>query len=171
MKKRLEIFITVVVSALFIYLLIYSFGILGVRASKLEQEARRSQHIDKSWSVEKAVSDNMGSLIFYDESSDESVFSIYLNRDGFSFGYFFYAGGSVGAITDGVTEFIYADYGSALLSMNHDKVEKIVFGNTSISPILVDPSKPFTVILPDNCESFELYDVNGKSIPIKVYAN
>jgi hypothetical protein len=171
MKKRLKLMIAVVVSALFIYLLIYSSGILGVTASKLEQDARSSQHIDKSWSVEKAVSDNIGAMIFYGEQSDESVFSIYLNRNGFSFGYFFYAGGSAGAIADGVAEFTYLDYGSSLLSMNRDKVEKIVFGNKDIAPILVDPTKPFAVILPDNCESFDLYDINGKSIPITVYAN
>lgn len=171
MKKRLKLIIAVAVSALFIYLLLFCSGILGVSASKLEQDARSSQHIDKSWSVEKAVSDNIGTMIFYDEVSGESVFSIYLNRNGFSFGYFFYAGGSVGAIVDGVAEFTYADYGSVLLSMNSNKVEKIVFGNKDISPILVDPTKPITVILPDNCESFDLYDVNGKSIPITVYVN
>ena len=112
MKKRLKLMITVVVSALFIYLLLYSSGILGVSAIKIEQDARSSQHIDKSWSVEKAVSDNMGVMIFYDEQSDESVFSIYLNRKGFSFGYFFNAGGSVGAIADGVAEFTYPYYSS-----------------------------------------------------------
>lgn len=170
MKKRLKLIIVVVVSAFFVYLL-YSSGILGIPASKLEQDARSSQHIDESWSVKKEVSNKIGAMIFYDEQSDESVFSIYLNRNGFSFGYFFYAGGSVGAIADGIAEFTYSDYGSALLSMNHDKVEKIVFGNQNLSPISVDPMDPFAIILPDNCESFSLYDVNGKSIPITVYVN
>ncbi len=170
MMKRLRIIITVVVSILFITLLLYNLGIIGVTASRLEQDARKNQHIVKSWSVEKAVSDNIGAMIFYGDHSDESVYSIYLNRKGFSLGYFFYTGGSEGAIADGVAEFTFLDYGSLLLSMNRDKVKTIVFGNKDISPILVDPTKPFTVILPDNCESFELYDVNGKSIPVTVYA-
>ena len=163
--------IVAVVSTIFIFLLLYSTDIIGVTASKLESDARSSQHIDKSWSAEKAVSDNISAMLFYGEQPDESIFSIYLNRKGFSFGYFFYAGGSVKAITYGVAEYTYEYYGSALLSMNRKKVEKIVFGNKDISPILVDPAKPFAVILPDNCKSFELYDVKGKIIPVTVYVN
>lgn len=171
MKKRLRLMIIVIASVLLYACFSEVPAFLRVPVSKLEQNARSSQHIDKSWSVEKAVSDNMCAMIFYGEQSDKSVFSIYLNRNGFSFGYFFSSGGSVGAIADGVAEFTYPDYGSSLLSMNLDKAEKIVFGNKDISPILLDPTKPFAVILPDNCESFDLYDINGKSIPITVYAN
>ncbi len=171
MKKILIRIIAIVMSTLLIYLLLFTFDIFGVSDSKLEQDARSSQYIDKSWAVAKSVNDKIGAMIFYDEQMQDSVFSIYLNRNGFSFGYFFYAGGSVGAISDGVAEFTYTNNGSALLSMNTNKVEKIVFGNKEISPILVEPMKPFAVVLPDNCDSFTIYDINGKIIPVTVYVN
>lgn len=159
--------IFIIVGIFVILLILNANDVFGLPAGRLEQDARMSQKIDPAWEVSKAIDDKIGALLFYNEQMDNHVFSIYLNRPGFSYGYFFYSGGGIGEIMDGVAEFTYAENkGSALLSMNKLKISKIEFGNEKIDPIEVDPSKPFAVIIPENCYSFTMYDRNGKEIPV-----
>ena len=117
-----------VIFAVFLLLLgisaCFRFSIVGVNRDGLEGDARKSQKIDDSWQVSKSVTDDLGALLFYDKHLNYFTYSIYLNRKGFSFGYFFRSGGSTSGISNGIRAF---NYGSsmALISMNKVNVARI----------------------------------------------
>lgn len=142
-------------------------GVFGTSAKNIEQDARKSQKIDSSWEVSMSVSESLGALIFYNETLNDYTYSIYLNRKGFSFGYDFSSGGSNSGIIDGIREFRYDTYGSALISMNKDKVAKIeLYNGIKVTNIDVNPAKPFAIVIPVNCGSITLFDINGNVTPI-----
>jgi len=144
-------------------------GVFGTSANNIEQEARKSQKIDSSWEVSQSVSDGLCALIFYNETLDDYTYSIYLNRKVFSMGYFFRSGGSNTGIIDGIREFTYDTNGSALISMNKDNVAKIELNNgVNVTNIDVNPAKPFAIVIPTNCGSVTLFDINGNVTPITV---
>lgn len=169
-KKRIIIFIAICIAALFVIAL--SAGVFGVSAGNIEQDARKSQRINSSWAVSKATNDRLGAMIFYNETLDDYVYSIYVNREGFSFGYFFRHSGS-GGIMDGIHEFTYDTNGSALISMNKSKVAGITLDDgIHVTRIDIDPTKPFAAVIPVNCGYVTLYDVNGNVVPITaIYLN
>ena len=137
----------------------------------MEKDARKSQNISSTWGVSKSINDKLGAMIFYSGALDDHTFSIYINRSGFSsgnliFGYSCALCGSESVIADGIREFIYVAYGSAIISMNRAGVARIDFDDSETSSIAIDPAKPFAVVLPANCGSFTLYDVSGNAVPI-----
>jgi hypothetical protein len=172
MNRKVKSIIYIISGIVVIFLILNASGIFGVPVDRLEQDARKSQKIDASWDVSKADNDEIGALLFYSKQADKFVFSIYLNRPGLSYGYFFRSGGAVGDIMDGVAEFSYGSNGAALISMNKPQISKIEFGNEKLSTMEVDPLKPFAVTLPKNCDSFAMYDINGEVIPVtNVFVN
>ena len=172
MRRKEKSITFIIIGIVVIFLILNASGVFGVPVDRLEQDARKSQKIDASWDVSKADNDEIGALLFYNKQTDKFVFSIYLNRPGLSYGYFFRSGGAVGDIMDGVAEFSYGSNGAALISMNKPQVSKIEFGNEKISTMEVDPLKPFAVTLPKNCDSFAMYDINGEGIPVSnVFVN
>lgn len=172
MSRKVKSIIYIISGIVVVFLILNASGVFGVPVNRLEQDARRSQKIDASWDVSKADNDEIGALLFYNTQADNFIFSIYLNRPGLSYGYFFRSGGAVGDIMDGVVEFSYDNNGTALISMNKPQISKIEFGNEKISTIEVDPLKPFVVTIPKNCGSFAMYDINGEVIPVtNVFVN
>ena len=68
---------------------------------------------------------------------------------------------------DGVHEFDYDIYGSALISMNKENISRIELDNgVEVTTISVDPEKPFAVVIPMNCGSVTLFDINDTIVPI-----
>lgn len=61
---------------------------IGVSATKIEADIRSSQKITADWNVEGSVSDSMAAFISYPQDKTDHTFSVYVNRPGFSFGYF-----------------------------------------------------------------------------------
>ena len=172
MRRKEKSIAFIIIGIVVIFLILNASGVFGVPVDRLEQDARKSQKIDASWDVSKADNDEIGALLFYSKQADKFVFSIYLNRPGLSYGYFFRSGGAVGDIMDGVAEFSYDSNGTALISMNKPQISKIEFGNEKISTIEVDPLKPFAVTIPKNCDSFAMYNINGEMIPVtNVFVN
>jgi hypothetical protein len=168
-RRSRSIIIGSIAFILIILALITSAGVFGVSADSIEQDARKSQKINSSWQISKSVNDRLGAIIFYSDTLDDYTYSIYLKRSGLSFGYFFRSGGSNSSIMAGIHEFTYNSNGSALISMNKAKVAKIELDNgVNITKIDVDPTKPFAVVIPANCGSVLLYDVNGNVVPISV---
>lgn len=172
MKKAYKYIIGIALVLVFALLALYSNGSIGVSQSKIESDARKSQKIDDNWQVSKFISYSIGALLFYNTESDDLTYSIYLNRKGFSFGYFFRNGGSRSDIKEGICEFSYCGYGRALLSMNKAKVKRIEIDNgQEIKTIDIDSEKPFTLVLPENCGSVKIYDKNNNTIPITSLVN
>lgn len=172
MKKPYKYIIGIALVLVFALLALYSNGSIGVSESKIESDARKSQKIDDNWQVSKSISYPMGALLFYDTESYGLTYSIYLNRKGLSFGYFFRSGGSRSDIKEGICEFRYDGYGRALLSMNKAKVERIEIDNgQEIKTIGIDSEKPFTLVLPENCGVVTIYDINNNTIPMTSLVN
>ncbi len=173
-KKKIIFFVVICIAALFVIVL--SSGVLGVPARNIEQDARRNQKIDRAWAVSIATNDRLGAMLFYNEMLDDYVYSIYVNREGFSFGYFFRSGGSASStigsgdsIMDGVHGFAYGTNGSAIISMNKSRVAEISLDNgIHVTRIDIDPTKPFAAVIPVNVDSVALYDVNGDVVPFTV---
>lgn len=167
MKKTYKYVIGIALVLVFTLLTLYSNGSIGVSKSKIESDARKTQKINDNWQVTKSISHLMGALLFYDTESNDLTYSIYLNRIGFSFRYFFRSGGSRGEIKEGICEFRYDGYGCALLSKNKDKAKRIEIDNgQEIKTVDIDSDKPFTLVLPENCGIVTVYDINNNNIPI-----
>lgn len=168
MKKKLAILFTSLACMALVALLLRHSGMFGAPAARLEQNARENQYIDPTWSVSKTIDKNLAALLFYDDTKTDFVFSIYQNRPGLSFGYFFVCSGRESIIAEEIGTYVYGD-SVALLSMNTKKVAKIeaAAGEEPIS-LAVDPDEPFAVVLPASCGEITLYDANGKAMPFSV---
>ena len=166
--EKISIFLGALVIVLLAFLIIWQVGIFGVSQSRIEQDARESQKISSDWEVAQDANEDICALLFYNEDKDEYTYSVYLTRNGISFGYFFREGGSgYPYIEDGVQGIIYEDKGIALLSLNEDKVSKIVIDNNGTEEtIMVDPLKPFAVVLPVNCGEITMYDSMGNIVSL-----
>lgn len=157
----------VLLIVILLFLIVLNAGIFGVSQDRAEQDARENQGIDSSWKLSQDASENMCALLFYDESTDDCVYSIYLKKDGFSFGYFFRDGGINPYIQDSVHGIVYEDKGIALLSLNEDQVSRIVIDNTVEEKIIdVNPQEPFVVVLPVNCGEITMYDSQGNIVTL-----
>lgn len=143
-------------------------GMIGVPKSKIEADARKSQQIDESWLDVKDINNKMAVLLFYDEEINDHVFSMYLNKDDFSLGYIFRAGGSLFGNKTEIQGISYQGAGMALLSLNGKGITEIKIDEGSeTQTIEIDPVKPFVVIIPPSDNgAVALYNANGESIPI-----
>jgi hypothetical protein len=167
MKIKKEYVVVVLLIIFLSYLVLKSSSVFGISSDNLEKDARESQKIDSAWDVSKSVNKNIGAMIFYKESRDDYIFSIYLNHSGFSYGYFFDSGGSIGEISDGIKKLSYGEKGSVLISMNKKEVARIELDNgIKVTIISIDSTKPFAEVIPSNCGRLTLFDVDGNEVPI-----
>ena len=93
-------------------------------------------------------------------------FSVYVNRPGLSFGYFFRGGGTLSGIQRGIVEFTVEGYNErAFISMNQQQVQQLEIddGNT-IQVVDIDRNKPFAIVLPINAGNITFYDVNRNTV-------
>lgn len=164
--EKISMLIGVLVIILLGILIIMNLGIIGVSKSRLDQEARKSQNISGDWKMVQDINEDMCVMLFYDESKNDCRYSVYLTHDGISYGYFYADGGVDGFMINGSRSVIYEDKGIVLLSMNKDKVCKIEVGSGATTPISVDPSNPFALILPMNCGEITLYDAQGNVVTL-----
>ncbi len=133
---------------------------VGVSAGKLEADARESQRIDENWLVSKSVSDGIAVMVFYPESLDDHVFSVYSENDGLSYGYFFKSGGSF-YTDEGVARFDFNNT-SAYYSMNKIGISRIeVVYPDKTETIEIDSEKPFAFSLPDGAKAANFSDASG----------
>ncbi len=140
-------------------LIVWQADVLGVSAAKLEQDARENQDIENEWEVAQDINDDMCAMLFYDEEKDECAYSIYLSKEGISYGYFFRQGGFDPYMAESVKGVVFEERGIALLSMNEDKVCRIVTDNNGAEKVIqVDPAEPFVILLPIDCGDIVMYD-------------
>lgn len=142
---------------------------IGIQSSRLESDIRSGQKIDPNWTVSGTVSDTIAAFISYPDNKSDHTFSVYVNRPGLSFGYFFRGGGDLTVSDNKIEEYMVEGYNErAFISMNKQQVEclKINDGN-SIKVIDIDSSKPFTVVLPVNAGEIAFYDVNGNTVQFR----
>lgn len=150
------------------FLIVWQADILGVPEGRLEQAARKRQNIDSSWEVAQVTNEDMCAMLFYDEERDACIYSIYLSRDGMSYGYFFGQGGVDSYMVEGVKGLKFEGKGIALLSLNRDKVCKVVVENGSAGEMVtfVDSRSPFAIVLPADCGEITIYDEEGNIVTL-----
>lgn len=136
---------------------------IGVTATHLEADIRSSQKIMDDWTVDGSVADTMAAFISYPQDKTEHTFSVYVNRPGLSFGYFFRGGGDIVHVEEYIAEFTVEGYNeSAFISMNTQKVERLeIDDGNDVRVIDIDSNKPFAIVLPVNAGDISFYDVNG----------
>ena len=138
-------------------------GDIGVSASKLEADVRRGQHIDSSWVTEGEVSEEMAAYISYPPDRTDHTYSIYVNRPGWSFGYFFRCGGDLVETEKYITEYRLDGYNERVfISMNQQKAAYYTYdGADSMQTAELDSTKPFAFVLPVGAGNVVFYDEAG----------
>ncbi|WP_312812293.1 hypothetical protein [Sedimentibacter sp.] len=161
--KYLSVFIVVTIVAV---CFLYFNGNIGINKSNIEKDARNSHKIKDNWQVAKDTTETISAMIFYSDDLADHTFSIYVNRPGFSFGYFFRAGGSTIETEKYVAEIQIEGYNErAFVSMNNPQVSKIeIDDGNDVKTIKVDSENPFVVILPNNAGTVTIYDIGGNII-------
>ncbi len=145
---------------------LYANDDIGVTSNNLEANIRSSQKIMDDWTIDGSVSDTMAAFISYPQDNSNHTFSVYVNRPGLSFGYFFRGGGDITQVEDYIAEFTIEGYNErAFISMNTQKVEKCeIYDGNSVQVMNIDSSKPFAIVLPINAGNICFYDVNGNVV-------
>ena len=144
---------------------------IGTSAANLESDIRNLQKIPEDWIVEGDVSDTMAAYISYPQDRSDHTFSVYVNRPGLSFGYFFRGGGSLSGVERGIAEFtVDGSNERAFISMNQPKAARLEIddGNT-VQIIDLNSDQPFAIVLPANAGVIHFYDGDGN--PVKYQKN
>lgn len=171
MKKHIgKIVLTLVLLCLVAVGILYGNNCFGIRGVKIESDIRASQKIQEDWTVDGTVSDSVAAFISYSQNKSDHTYSVYVNRPGFSFGYFFRGGGDIVAVEDFISEFTVEGYNErAFISLNSQKVDRLeVDDGNEVQVINIDSDKPFAIVLPMNAGSITFYDIDGNVVE---YAN
>ena len=167
MKKILikMLFGIVLACALFLGFL-YANNDIGKAANSLEADIRLSQQISDDWTVDGSISDTMAAFISYPKDKTDHTFSVYVNRPGLSFGYFFRGGGDIVEVDDYIAEFVVEGYNErAFISINTQNIDRLeIDDGDRVRVIDIDNNKPFAIVLPLNAGNICFYDVNGNAV-------
>lgn len=157
--------IVLLVSALFVVFL-FANNDIGVTSNNLEADIRSSQKIIDDWTVDGNIADTMAAFISYPQDKTDHTFSVYVNRPGLSFGYFFRGGGDIVQVEEFIAEFTVEGFDErAFISMNTQNVERLeIDDGNDIRAIEIDSNKPFVIVLPLNAGTINFYDVNGNIV-------
>lgn len=137
----------------------------GVSEKNIEKDMRKAMQVEEDWQTVEAGDENLYAVLAYSPEKENYTYAVYLNRKGFSFGYFFREGGEAPYIEQGVQKIIYEDYGEALLSMNQQNISRIVIDNGQEQQVIsVDSGKPFVTVLPLNSGEVTFWNENGEQI-------
>ena len=167
MKKKFpKILLGIVLGWALFFVFLYANNDIGKTANSLEADIRQSQKILDDWNVEGSVSDTMAAFISYPQDKTDHTFSVYINRPGLSFGYFFRGGGDIVHVEDYIAEFVVEGYHErAFISMNAQNVVRLeIDDGNNIRVIDIDSGKPFAIVLPLNAGNVCFYDTNGNVV-------
>lgn len=139
---------------------------LGVSKDNIESSAREFQGVSEDWKVTQETTNTISAMLFYSDDRANFSYSIYLNKPGFSFGYFFRTGGTISEIENGIVAISFEGYSDIVyLSMNKAEVNSILVDDGSeIKTIETDITVPFVVILPNNAGNVTFLDVDGNTV-------
>lgn len=166
MKKLIKYLGSFMVAILVAVCFLYFNNDIGISRSNIEKDARYSHKIEATWNVAKDTTETMSAMIFYSDDLADHTYSIYVNRPGLSFGYFFRGGGSVIETERYIAEIHIEGYNErAFVSMNRQQVTKVeIDDGNEVQTIKIDSEKPFVFILPNNVGSLTIYDINGNIV-------
>ena len=165
-KKLLKIFTGAVLVCSFAIGFLYANDNIGKPANRLDADIRLSQKISDDWIVDGNISDSMAAFIAYPQDKTDHTFSVYVNRPGLSFGYFFRGGGDIVEVENYIAEFVVEGCRErAFISMNTQNIQRLeIDDGNSIQVFDIGSGKPFAIILPLNAGNICFYDVNGNVV-------
>ncbi|MBD5130923.1 MAG: hypothetical protein HDT43_13515 [Ruminococcaceae bacterium] len=165
-KKMMIFILCVLLTGIAFVGFLYFNNDIGVQKSQLETDIRSGQKISSDWNIDGAVSDTIAAFISYPRDMNDHTFSVYVNRPGLSFGYFFRGGGDLTVKDTDIVEYTVDGYKErAFMSMNKQQVERLeIDDGNSIQVIDIDSSKPFSLVLPVNAGYIAFYDVDGNTV-------
>ena len=139
---------------------------IGAPAGRLKDDLVSGQKIAADWTVDGSVSDTVAAFISYPQDKTDHSYSVYVNRPGLSFGYFFRGGGDIAQVEDSIAEFTIEGYNErAFVSMNTQNVARLeIDGGNGLRVIEIDSGKPFALVLPMNAGSICFYDESGVAV-------
>lgn len=139
---------------------------IGIPRSKVKSDVLLTRKIQNDWMTEGVVSDTMAAYISYAGDKTDYTFSVYVNRPGLSFGYFFRGGGSISKVDEYIAEYtVEGCKERAFVSMNKQEVDRLEMDDgNSLQVIEIDSGKPFAIILPVNAGNIRFVDVNGNEV-------
>ena len=167
MKKHIgKIVLAVVLLCVVFVGILFGNNCFGIRGAKLETDIRASQKIQDDWTVDGIVSDSVAAFISYPQDKSDHTYSVYVNRPGFSFGYFFRGGGDIVAVEDFISEFTIEGYNErAFISMNTQRVNRLeVDDGNKVQVIELDSEHPFAIVLPINAGNITFYNIDGNVV-------
>ena len=165
-KTLLKIMLGCVLTCVLFVGFLYANNDIGITSTNLEADIRSSQMIQDDWTVDGSVSDTMAAYISYPQDMSDHTFSVYVNRPGLSFGYFFRGGGSLSGVERGIAKYTVEGYKEqAFISMNQQQVTRLeIDDGNAIQVTDIDSNKPFAIVLPTNAGIITFYDVNGATV-------
>lgn len=169
-KKRMFTIAAAVLCVMLAFVvLLYANHEIGIGKSALVSDLRSDQQIADSWITGGECSDTMGAYLSYPEDKSDHTFSLYVNRPGLSFGYFFRGGGTLAGIDRSILELTVEGYPErAYLSMNHLKVSRLeIQEGNSVREIDIDPENPFALVLPETANVITFYDSEGGVVEVE----
>jgi hypothetical protein len=171
-QRIMKIIFGIMLACIVLFGFLYFNNDIGVQKSKLEEDIRSSQKIEDGWIVDGTISDAMAAYISYPEDKSDHTYSVYVNRPGLSFGYFFRGGGSISGVDKYIAEYTVEGCNErAFLSMNNQKVERLeIDDGTSVQTIDIDSNKPFAIILPVNAGNVTFFDVDGNEVDFEKHS-
>lgn len=167
MKKRFSSALcSVAILCIAFFGFLYLQNDIGLPKSKLESDLRSSQKIDALWNTEGTISDTMAAFISYPEDLSDGTFSLYVNRPGLSFGYFFRGGGSIIDTKRYIAEFTVEGFSeTAFISMNAQNIVRMeIDDGNAVQTVTIEEGKPFAFVLPANAGIVTFYDADGTPV-------
>ncbi len=151
------------------------FVYLDSKIGLISDEAIIEDAIDERviYDYEYARTENVAAALLYGSDIEGSSYDIYVNRDGFSFGYFFRAGGSSSSVDRGVERFTTEQFEDAVyISMNSDSIVRIeIEAEDDVkTEIEVEAGEPFVYIF-DKSDEVRFFNQRGEEIKaiVRVY--
>lgn len=164
---KLKKYIIGTVSALtLMFISLINQNTIGLSKGNLESDSRKYQNIKEDWATSKYINDDFGVLLFYSDDLTNHTFSLYRNRPGLSFGYFFRLGGALPELPDDILKIDSNGQGNIYASLNKMQVSKIEITNgVHTKEISIENNKPFTIVIPEEDGVAQFYDIDGNLIP------
>lgn len=162
-KNAFKYSVIVIIIAIVLFSIMYFNSNIGIWRSGIEKDARINHKIGDDWEVVKSKTDSISAMIFYDKNMDNHMFSIYVNKKGLSFGYFFQV---AGPIKKDIVQYQIEGYEEKVyLSKNKQQVVKAeIDKGDAVEIIKIDNTKPFALVLPNNIGAITFYDINNEVV-------
>lgn len=162
MKKSLVRSLLALLAAALLLFALWCGGVFGMPRQKLMDEFSAYPSLPDGWNSTFAIGDELAACIRYKDGGPDCTASIYINRPGLSFGWFFRYGGSVHAGETTVEVLYIEGVGeSVLLCPDGAGVSRLEAENASQD---LPYGHPFALVLPADMGAFTLYDAAGNEV-------